>query len=147
MRRAAIAAERGMGGTSGAIYAIFLNAAANSLGRHQTSTAAAGLSALLSGSLQDALDELCKYTLARQGHRTLMDALIPFVETLGKDGFAAAYEQARLGAEGTKSMKAAMGRASYVGAEVFAENGGIPDPGALGVVSILKGISLALNQS
>ncbi|KAI1871714.1 hypothetical protein JX265_005700 [Neoarthrinium moseri] len=124
-RRAAIAAEKGMGGTSGAIYAIFLNAAANSLSsREKAATATESV-----------------------GHRTLMDALIPFVEVLSTSGFDAAREEAKKGADATQKMAAAMGRASYVGQDVFDERGGIPDPGALGVVSILKGISLVLGSN
>lgn len=145
-RHAATAAERGMGGTSGAIYAIFLNALANSLSRRAAEDSWA---AVVPAALSDALNELFKYTLARKGHRTLMDALIPFVEALqgASSSFEEAIEQAILGAESTRRMEAAMGRASYVSKDVFEKEGGVPDPGALGVVSVLKGISAGLNGS
>lgn len=132
-----------MGGTSGAIYAIFLNAVANNLvassGSHNE------VAPLLRASLQLGLGELCRYTPARIGHRTLMDALIPFVETFAQDSsISKAVDEAKKGAEGTRRMEAALGRASYVGKERFEEEGGIPDPGALGIVSILRGILVEL---
>lgn len=128
-----------MGGTSGAIYAIFLNAVANNLVNFSAQDKE--VSSLLRSSLQAGLGELCRYTPARIGHRTLMDALIPFVETLSKTGaFDDALQEAKKGAEGTRQMEAALGRASYVGKERFEEEGGIPDPGALGIISILRGI-------
>ena len=49
--------------------------------------------------------------------------------------------EAEKGAEGTRKLNALLGRASYIGKESFErEGGGVPDPGALGVVSVLKGI-------
>ncbi|KAF4976985.1 hypothetical protein FZEAL_6423 [Fusarium zealandicum] len=145
-RRTAITAERNMGGTSGAIYAIFLNAVANRLAELATESKAPAVSQLIQQSLQGGLDELCRYTPARIGHRTLMDALIPFVKAYGEGGsLEGAIVEARKGAEGTRQMTAALGRASYVGQDRFDEEGGIPDPGALGVVSILRGVEAALN--
>ncbi|KPM34506.1 Dihydroxyacetone kinase 2 [Neonectria ditissima] len=151
-RRTAMTAERSMGGTSGAIYAIFLNAVANRLAELTTpatsSPARPGVAALLGPALQGGLDELCRYTPARIGHRTLMDALIPFVSAFNADGrpLGSAIADARAGAEGTRQMAAALGRASYVGQDRFDDEGGIPDPGALGVVSILRGVEAALNK-
>ncbi|KAK7429350.1 Dihydroxyacetone kinase 2 [Neonectria magnoliae] len=144
-RRTAMTAERSMGGTSGAIYAIFLNAVANRLTELSTPASTPDVSDLLRQSLQSGLDELCRYTPARIGHRTLMDALIPFVKAFhGARPLESAIADARTGAEGTRQMAAALGRASYVGQDRFDEEGGIPDPGALGVVSILRGVETAL---
>ncbi|KAM5354456.1 hypothetical protein ACJ41O_001105 [Fusarium nematophilum] len=145
-RRTATTAERSMGGTSGAIYAIFLNAVANRLGElATTSSSTLAVSELTQKALQGGLDELCRYTPARIGHRTLMDALIPFVSAYtGANSLEGAIADARRGAEGTRQMAAALGRASYVGQDRFDEEGGIPDPGALGVVSILRGVESAL---
>ncbi|KAH7131499.1 Dak1 domain-containing protein [Dactylonectria estremocensis] len=150
-RRTAVTAERSMGGTSGAIYAIFLNAVANRL----TDLAASSptnhdASTLIRAALQSGLDELCRYTPARIGHRTLMDALIPFVAAFSRaeapSSLESAVADARAGAEGTRNMAAALGRASYVGQDRFDDEGGIPDPGALGVVSILRGVEAALKR-
>lgn len=134
-----------MGGTSGAIYAIFLNAVANSI----TGLTASPIKTahLLQEAFQGGLDELCRYTPARIGHRTLMDALIPFVKTYGEtSSLADAIGEARRGAEGTRQMTAALGRASYVGQDRFDDEGGIPDPGALGVVSVLRGVEIGLGK-
>jgi dihydroxyacetone kinase len=134
-----------MGGTSGAIYAIFLNAVANNLTVQALASPTTNLRDLISSSLQRGLDELCRYTPARIGHRTLMDALIPFVKNFaGKGSLRDAVLEARKGAESTRQMAAALGRASYVGRDRFIEEGGIPDPGALGVVSILRGMEAVL---
>ncbi|KAM0237431.1 hypothetical protein ACHAP5_009023 [Fusarium lateritium] len=146
-RRMASTAERKMGGTSGAIYAIFLNAVANQLGELTigSATPELGASELVQKALRGALNELYEYTPARIGHRTLMDALIPFVNIYtGVDSLESAVREARKGAEATRQMAAALGRASYVGQDRFDEEGGIPDPGALGVVSILHGVESAL---
>lgn len=146
-RRTATTAERSMGGTSGAIYAIFLNAVANRLSELATASASPTVAELIKKSLQGGLEELCRYTPARVGHRTLMDALIPFVNAYAGEGsLEAAIAEARKGAEGTRKMAAALGRASYVGQDRFDEEGGIPDPGALGVVSILRGVEEVLKQ-
>ncbi|EWY85430.1 hypothetical protein FOYG_12604 [Fusarium oxysporum NRRL 32931] len=140
-RRTAATAERSMGGTSGAIYAIFLNAVANRLLQVTAESPSLTVSEFIQQALQGGLSELCRYTPARIGHRTLMDALIPFVKNYCLGGsLRAALAEARNGAESTRRMVAALGRASYVGQERFDEEGGIPDPGALGVVSILEGL-------
>jgi triose/dihydroxyacetone kinase / FAD-AMP lyase (cyclizing) len=135
-----------MGGTSGAIYAIFLNAVVTSLAKKTVDVISpASVKVLIAEALGEGLGELFKYTLARKGHRTLMDALIPFVETFQEKGdFREAYEEACRGAKSTAKMTAVLGRASYVGKERFAGEDGIPDPGALGIVSILKGINKGL---
>lgn len=54
-----------------------------------------------------------------------MDALILLVEAFGKGTFTDAYQLAREGALATKDMPALMGRASYVGNDVFERSGGI----------------------
>ncbi|EHK21660.1 uncharacterized protein TRIVIDRAFT_126846, partial [Trichoderma virens Gv29-8] len=118
-RLAATAAERGMGGTSGAIYAIFLNAVSTSLAKSSDSSTSKSVPELLKQALLEGLQDLYKYTLARRGHRTLMDALIPFVETLQESSLQEAYAKARQGAELTKNMTATLGRASYVSKTVF----------------------------
>lgn len=71
-----------MGGTSSAIYAIFFNAVSSSLPRCIANEEPSNsTSAVLAAALSSGLTELCKYTAARKGHKTLMDALIPFVDT------------------------------------------------------------------
>lgn len=58
-----------------------------------------------------ALRNLMGYTSARQGGRTVMDALIPFCETLEKDvDLTKAVDAAEKGAKSTSGMKAKFGR-------------------------------------
>ncbi len=58
-----------------------------------------------------ALAALQQATPARRGHRTMMDALIPFVETLNlTSNLEAAVDAAKQGAESTIPMIAKLGR-------------------------------------
>lgn len=92
-----------------------------------------------------ALEALQVYTLARVGDRTMMDTLIPFVETLNtKQDVAAAIEAAQKGAEATRHMHANMGRASYVPDEDV-KKASLPDAGAYGLAALLTGLGKALN--
>ncbi|KAF3278230.1 hypothetical protein TWF970_004681 [Orbilia oligospora] len=129
--------ESSMGGTSGAIYGIFLNAFVNNL--RNSNDGEKSLQTILQKSLSNALQELCTFTLARKGHRTLMDTLIPFVETFQRTGdLNKAVEEAGKGCEETKKMEAKLGRASYVSHEQVEKDGGVMDPGALGLKCILE---------
>jgi dihydroxyacetone kinase len=135
--------ESSMGGTSGAIYAIFFNAVTNHLSSPGPFDRddSGSLSMRLRVALSLGVAQLCRYTAARKGHKTLMDALIPFTETFASgSSLEAAVMEARNGAEATRKLDAVLGRASYVGKEIFEVEGGIPDPGAMGVVSVLQGI-------
>ncbi|KAK9450518.1 Dak1 domain-containing protein [Limtongia smithiae] len=133
--------EDSMGGTSGGLYAIFLSAFAVALGANAES--AAFDKAKLSSALEFALDSLYHYTRARPGDRTLIDAVAPFVTSLAKTGdFSVAVSEARAGFDSTRKLEAKFGRASYVAESAihqFDSEGGLPDPGALGVVAILEG--------
>jgi hypothetical protein len=122
--------EVNMGGTSGALYCIFLTALAASLATEENVPVA----------LQSALDTLCKYTKARMGDRTMMDTLIPFTETLVSSGGDAkpALEKAREGVEGTKKMEAKLGRSTYLDESATR---GVPDPGAYGLLVLFEGMS------
>ena len=147
-RQVASLIQNTMGGTSGAIYAIFFNAVSTYLDKATSSGAC--YSTFLAEALQSGLTELCKYTSARVGSRTLMDALIPAVEALHKNAqdLQGAVAAARSGAESTRGMDAKLGRASYVAKEQLGSEaeGGVPDPGALGVVSILEGVAAGLSH-
>jgi dihydroxyacetone kinase len=94
---------------------------------------------LLQGARQQGLAELRRCTQMLIGNRTLMDAFMSSVEEfVCSASFSQAVAAARKGAKGTRQMAAALGRASYVGQDRFVEEGGIPDPGALRVVSISR---------
>lgn len=112
--------EVNMDGTSGAIYAIFLNALATGLRSQSPSSGGQQEvdSKIWGKAAEVALESMGKYTPAKPGDRTLVDALAPFVETLKSSGsLKKAAEAAKEGAEHTKGMKASLGRTVYVGGE------------------------------
>ena len=121
--------EVNMGGTSGALYCIFLTALAAALASEDS----------VAGALKAALEQLCKYTRARLGDRTMMDALIPFVETLSETGdVEMAVSRAGEGVDGTKTMEAKLGRSTYLDESATR---GVPDPGAYGLLVLLRGMA------
>ncbi|KAJ8702088.1 hypothetical protein PTI98_000833 [Pleurotus ostreatus] len=126
-------AEQSMGGTMGALFAIFFTAWCDALYTQLESTIP------LSSSINQAMETLFKYTPARQNDRTAIDALAPFVIALvaGKP-LSDAVKAAREGAESTRAMKPRLGRAVYVvsGKESRTLP---PDPGAWGIAAILEG--------
>ncbi|KAI7873811.1 dihydroxyacetone kinase 1 [Lichtheimia hyalospora FSU 10163] len=127
--------EDSVGGTSSAIYCIYLNALGASLAEYSSASAISW-----SKAASHALIALQKYTVARIGDRTLMDVLIPFVETLSKEGdMTLAVEAARKGCEATRGMSAQMGRSSYL-AEDEVKKANLPDAGAFGLATLLRGI-------
>ncbi|KID87575.1 dihydroxyacetone kinase [Metarhizium guizhouense ARSEF 977] len=128
--------ESTMDGTSGALYAIFLNALAHALRSLPSGE-------LTPSSWAKALEQSCgalsKYTPARPGDRTLVDALYPFVEVLGKTGdVKKAAEAAAKAADDTKGMQASLGRTVYVGGKGFEQ---VPDPGAFGLACFFGGLA------
>lgn len=130
--------ERSMDGTSGALYAIFLNALVHAL-RQQASSAASGSAPNWGAALKSSCDTLSRYTPARPGDRTLVDALYPFVEKLAESGVLAdAAAASRAGAEHTKGMKASLGRTVYIGGSGFEK---VPDPGAWGLAIFFEGLA------
>ncbi|OGE53142.1 hypothetical protein PENARI_c008G07730 [Penicillium arizonense] len=142
LNRIVTVVENVMDGTSGAIYAIFLNALAHGLRAQGTaSTPTPVTTEIWAKALQMSLEALGKYTPAKVGDRTLVDAITPFIETLVETGdLGSAAAAAREGTERTKGMKASLGRTVYVGSE---EEwiGKVPDPGAFGLSEFLSGIA------
>lgn len=132
--------EDNMDGTSGALYAIFLNALAASLrniGLAGEKKSIVEQSQWVQASVE-ALEALQRATPARAGDRTLMDALEPFINTLKVTGtVSTALVAAREGKDKTKGMPAAFGRAVYVPEQSWSE---VPDPGATGLVYLLDGL-------
>ncbi|POR35675.1 Dihydroxyacetone kinase 1, partial [Tolypocladium paradoxum] len=128
--------ENTMDGTSGALYAIFLNALVHALRVLSPGDATPHLWA---DALEQSCKALSKYTPARPGDRTLVDALYPFVEVLGRTGdVKQAAEAARKAADETKGMQASLGRAVYVGGSGYEE---VPDPGAWGLACFFLGLA------
>ncbi|WVQ70545.1 dihydroxyacetone kinase [Cryptococcus sp. DSM 104548] len=128
-----------MGGTLGAIFSIFLAGLTTALIDAASSSTPPELTPAFFGDItSQALETLFDRTAARVGHRTVMDALIPFGETLAKSGdLKAAVEACRKGGESTVDLQAKLGRATYVG-EV--EGDMPPDPGAMAFVAVAEGI-------
>jgi dihydroxyacetone kinase len=92
----------------------------------------------------EGLETLKQRTAARVGHRTVMDALIPFAETLASTGdIKKAAEECRKGGEATIKMQAKLGRATYVGER---EDGKPlpPDPGAMAFVTVAEALAKVL---
>ncbi|KAM3514913.1 hypothetical protein MY11210_001391 [Beauveria gryllotalpidicola] len=128
--------ENTMDGTSGALYAIFLNALVHAL---RTRSPGEASPQLWAAALQQSVDALSRYTPARPGDRTLVDALSPFVETLARSGDVGQAAQAsRAAADATKGMKASLGRSVYVGGSGYEE---VPDPGAWGLACFFQGLA------
>ncbi|KAF2092222.1 Dak phosphatase [Saccharata proteae CBS 121410] len=120
--------ETTMGGTSGALYCIFLSALAHSLGGAESVAAAVAA----------ALEQLLGYTTARRGDRTCLDCLIPFVEVWARGGdVGLAVRAARVGVVRTESMEAVVGRSAYLDRSATR---GVPDPGAFGLLMLLEGL-------
>jgi len=120
--------ETNMGGTSGALYCIFLSSLAQNLWDAPNFPTA----------LQLSLDHLLKYTRARLGDRTCLDCLIPFVETLKRtNNSAIALAEAQKGVQRTRKLEAKLGRSSYLDESATR---GVPDPGAYGLCMLLEGM-------
>jgi dihydroxyacetone kinase len=134
--------ENTMDGTSGALYAIFLNALAHGVREQSGSQMEKIQTGIWAKALESSIQALSKYTPAQPGDRTLMDALDPFVGTLSHTGdVAKAARAAEEGAKKTKGMKASLGRTVYVGGEGWQE---VPDPGAYALAVFLTGLSEGL---
>ncbi|KAF1828865.1 dihydroxyacetone kinase [Decorospora gaudefroyi] len=125
-----------VGGSLGAILSILVTAFTNALANSTSTTLDI---ATVSAAATRALENLKRYTSAREGDRTVMDVLIPFISTLAQSSdFGESVGVAERRAEATKEMKARFGRATYI-AEDGSERSRIPDPGAFAVAVWLRG--------
>ncbi|KAI8077684.1 dihydroxyacetone kinase [Halteromyces radiatus] len=136
--------DQAAGGTSSAIYCIFLSALANDLNKQMTQDQAPSL-IMWAKACQQALDSLQVYTQARVGDRTMMDTLIPFVKTLNEPdtSLTKAIEAARQGMWATQTQTTQLGRTAYL-SDQHVLDAGIPDAGAFGLMAVLDAIALAL---
>ncbi|XP_075884182.1 triokinase/FMN cyclase [Nelusetta ayraudi] len=129
-----------MGGTSGALYSLFLTAAAGHL------TGAESDAGSWAGAMHAGMIAVKRYGGADTGDRTMLDALCPAVDELTRLSAAppaghmavlqAAAQRAATGAESTRSLAAKAGRASYIAAERVT----LPDPGAVAIAVIFKAV-------
>ncbi|HEV3120977.1 MAG TPA: dihydroxyacetone kinase subunit DhaL, partial [Isosphaeraceae bacterium] len=138
-----VALQKGMGGTSGPLYAVFFIRAAERLRAGNPQEAACWADALEAGCA--GISELGS---AEPGDRTMLDALVPASEAFraalkgGQSIISALADSAHAAAQGARAtahMIARRGRASYLGERAL----GNPDPGAEAVAVWLE----ALNQA
>ncbi|KAG7836500.1 hypothetical protein KL942_004754 [Ogataea angusta] len=128
-----------MGGTLGAILYIFLQGLTNKLELLLESNEKP-LAVVFADAMDYAIDNLCNFTKAREGDRTVMDVLIPFCREFSQSkNLGQAIEVAHTAAEATRKMQPKLGRASYVGIEDN-ETDFPPDPGAYGVYEIIAAL-------
>jgi dihydroxyacetone kinase len=122
-----------MGGSSGALLAIFFSAAASALAKQGSLTEAFG----------HGLERMTTYGGAKPGDRTMLDALVPAIDALG-GGVSAAAKAAREGANATAHLAARAGRSAYVPASTLV---GVVDPGAEAVARALEAAAKALSTA
>jgi triose/dihydroxyacetone kinase / FAD-AMP lyase (cyclizing) len=135
--------ENTMDGTSGAIIAIFvsaMSAAMRNIGAQVD--ASTRVDAKIWGqAVQSAVQSLKKYTPATLGDRTMLDSLIPFVNTLLKtEDIHKAATAAAESAVATKDLEPRLGRTTYLGSR-DRWLGVIPDPGAIGLAKLFTGMA------
>ncbi|CAM1511171.1 Fc.00g086840.m01.CDS01 [Cosmosporella sp. VM-42] len=145
-----------MGGTSRALCAVFFTAFASESANMNNPTKGIDLRSI-AVALHKALQSLQQVTAAREGDRTMMDALIPFVKTFSDmankgntplESIEEAFLVAKRGGEATRNIQSKFGWSTYVSAEGGTEAAGrlIPDPGATGIVAIVSGIREAMKK-
>uniref|UniRef100_A0A7N6BBQ6 Triokinase/FMN cyclase n=1 Tax=Anabas testudineus TaxID=64144 RepID=A0A7N6BBQ6_ANATE len=119
-----------MGGSSGALYSLFLTAAAGHVTETQ-SNAAAWASAVHAGT-----QAMRRYGGADPGDRTMVRDLLCHFHSTFHALQNSEYTKTTLGAEETRNLTAKAGRASYIAAERIT----LPDPGAVAVAAILRAV-------
>jgi dihydroxyacetone kinase len=138
--------QKVFGGSSGPFYGAFLLRAGTAL-NSDAPTAQSWAAALIEGC--DAIAELGG---ASVGDRTMLDALVPFAQTFGREishgapvpaALASAVDAAIAGAERTAGMTPRRGRSSYLGERAL----GNVDPGAAAVVVLLTAIAREITGS
>ena len=134
--------QREMGGSSGPLYGMLFLRCGNVLEDSSTIGMTQWIETLDQG--WSAISELGG---AKPGDRTMLDALVPFVESLKTAGeevsrqtFLSAVKAAEHGVDATAQMKPRLGRSSYLGERVL----GHPDPGAKALAIWLRAASEAL---
>lgn len=136
-----------VGGSLGAILSILVTAFTNALSTETLQNNKPLDVSAIASAATTALENLKNYTSAREGDRTVMDVLIPFINTLkDSNDFAKSVQIAELQADETKDMKAKFGRATYI-SDDGSERSRIPDPGAYAVGVWLRGLETGLKSA
>jgi len=118
-----------MGGTSGAVLAIFFRACENSLRNAQP----------LGTALESGTRAITKYGGAKPGSRTMLDPLDAVSKVWTDQSTSLQLAQvASEAAQSTSFMKSSAGRSNYISDEKLH---GVPDPGAIAVAVALEGFA------
>lgn len=118
-----------MGGSSGVLLSIMFTAAGRDFEQNGS----------LAKAMQEGLAQMMAYGGAKPGDRTMIDALYPAFEAWANQGFNAAIEAAKAGAEATVTMNnAKAGRSSYLNSDSLS---GTKDPGAFAVETVFNQFS------
>jgi dihydroxyacetone kinase-like protein len=141
LRKTAIVLSSRIGGTSGPIWGTaFLRAGGALVGKPDPTRDD------VVAALRAAIEGIKQRGNADVGDKTLLDSLVPAVDTLeaqlqsgatGADALAAAAVTARERGEATKGMLAQRGRAAYSGERSLDS----PDAGAMGVAVMFEAVS------
>jgi dihydroxyacetone kinase len=135
-----------IGGSLGAILSILVTAFTNALAANTIKDGKPLDVATVADAAATALENLKNYTSAREGDRTVMDVLIPFIRSFDESkDFTKSVKVAQDTADATKNMKPKFGRATYIGDEMGAERSRIPDPGAYAAGIWLGGLLEGFN--
>jgi triose/dihydroxyacetone kinase / FAD-AMP lyase (cyclizing) len=142
-----VSLQRGMGGTSGPLYAVFFVRAADRLRAGSPMDAACWADAFEAGCAG-----IAALGGAQPGDRTMLDALVPASEALRASlkagqspawALAAAAYAATEGSRATARMVPRRGRASYLGERALGQR----DPGAEAVAIWLEALSRSARSS
>lgn len=129
------------GGTSGALWGAALGAAGGALSDESGATGEEMVEAVQRG-----VDAVLRLGGAQPGDKTMIDAMIPFAETLGsalgssgsiREAWTQAAVVARSAADATASMTAKRGRSRTHGEHSL----GHPDPGALSFAVLMAAVA------
>ncbi|XP_060119264.1 triokinase/FMN cyclase [Heteronotia binoei] len=127
-----------MGGSSGALYGLFLTAASQPLRMNSDLSS-------WSMAMDAGIEAMKRYGGAAPGDRTMLDSLCAAAEELRAlknpganlmQVLAKAVQRAQCAAESTRNMEAAAGRASYISSTHLDQ----PDPGAVAAAAILQAV-------
>lgn len=150
LRALAATVSKSAGGTSGVLYTIFFTAAAAQMeALHQDSAPAWG------ASFRAGIDAIQRYGGAKEGSRTMVDALLPAERALGEPTLLAGddlvahlnavAEAAEAGADKTRRIPTseAFGRTGYVDQSAASD---IPDPGAMAAAIWIRAVVDTVTQ-
>ena len=129
LKNAAAVLIRTVGGASGPLYGTFFLGAGAAVDGMET-FGPAELVKMFEAGIQG----IQQRGKAAPGDKTMLDALMPALEALRRDGLAAAVAAAEVGMLATVPMQARKGRASYLGPRSI----GHQDPGATSAWLLLK---------